>query len=197
MNTGSQQPHRWQWFVDHLRSPHSSWWLALFAFLEPIFLPLWPESVMVALTLADRSRWKRYAAITAAASIAGAIVGYLIGVALFHWFGAPAVRYFDLHRSFRTAHAFLAGNILLVMMFLMFAPVPDKVFVILSGFLHIPFLPFIVGFGAGRIGRVFLVAYVVEHFGEKTFEGMRRYFGAFALVIGLVIVWAVLRVIMR
>ncbi|MDE2213162.1 MAG: DedA family protein [Patescibacteria group bacterium] len=178
----------WEWFSARAHGRHAIAWLILLSFLEPIFVPIAPESLMVAMILAGPHYWKKYAAITTIASTLGGIVGYSVGAFLFREFGVFLLTRYGLHQWFHVVQHLLAGNVFFVMLFLMFSPIPDKVFIILAGFLHVPFLPYIAGFFLGRALRFGLVAWLVNRWGIHILNIVRRYFEILAaLVIALVL----------
>ncbi len=184
--------YAWEWFAARAHGPHALFWLTFISFLEPIVLPIVPESLMVAMIIAGRERWKKYAAITTIASTLGGLAGYFIGLFLLREFGAPFIAHYGLRHWFRTAHHLLAGNVFAVMLFVTFTPVPDKAFVILSGFFHVPLLPYLAGFFLGRALRFGFVAYAVQRFGGRVFKAVHQYFEIVAVVVALALLYAAL-----
>ena len=89
----------WQWFAERAHSKHAQVWLVALAVLEPIISPIVPETLMVAMLLApsEEQKWKRYSAITTAASWVGGMLGYLIGWIIFTYFGEGILGYFGLY----------------------------------------------------------------------------------------------------
>jgi membrane protein YqaA with SNARE-associated domain len=171
------QERGWQWFSERAHGKHAVFWLVVLAFLEPIFSPLVPETLLVAMLLAgsDERKWKRYSAITTASSFAGGVAGYGVGMLAFHLFGIALLSYLGLSDIHGTIATILAGNIFLVMVFITFTPIPDKAFTLLSGFVGAPFLPYAAGFLVGRAARFTLVAYLVHRFGAKVLEAINKY----------------------
>ena len=186
----------WEWFAARAHGPHAIAWLSAFAFLEPIVIPLAPESLMIAMILAGRERWKKYAAITTIASTLGCIAGYFIGAFLFKEFGVSILSYYGLHRWFHAARVLLAGNIFFVMLLVMLVPIPDKVFVILAGFFHVPLLPYVAGFFCGRSVRVGSVAYLTHRFGGHVIGAIKRYFEVLAAIVLIIFIYAVLHALL-
>lgn len=181
----------WVWFSSRAHGSHAKGWLALLAFLEPIISPIVPETLMVAMLLAgsDERRWKVYAALTTACSFLGGLVAYGVGMLIFNYFGDPILSYFGIADIHATAQMLLGGSIFIVMFFVTFTPLPDKVFTILAGFLGVPFLPYAAGFLFGRALRFTLVAYLVHKVGPKILDALNKYFvwvAAAALVIGVI-----------
>lgn len=168
----------WKWFSDRAHSKHATFWLAVLAFLEPVISPIVPETLLVAMLLAgsDDQKWKKYSAITTAASVAGGIAGYCVGMLAFKVFGEALLATFGLSDIHNTIGTILAGNIFLVMIFVTFTPIPDKAFTILSGFVGAPFLPYLAGFFIGRAARFTLVAYMVHRFGSRILSTLNQYF---------------------
>jgi membrane protein YqaA with SNARE-associated domain len=182
----------WDWFVKRAHGPHALFWLVLVSFCEPIFLPIVPESVMAAMILAGRERWKRYVAITTVASVLGGIAGYGVGLFLFHQFGEPVLASYGLHHWFRVVARLLQGNVFLLMFLLMFSPLPDKAFVILAGFFHVSFPEYAAGFFLGRLMRFGIVGFLVQRFGEHVLGVVREYFEWFAVAVIAVLFYAAL-----
>jgi len=184
--------YAWEWFAARAHGRHAIFWLSLVSFFEPILLPILPEGLMIAMILAGKERWKKYAAITLVASTLGGIVGYFIGVVIFREFGATFIAHYGLRDWFQIVHTLLAGNVFTVMLFVTFTPVPDKAFVLLAGFFHVPLAPYVFGFFLGRALRFGFVAYAVHRFGGRVFAVMHRYFEALAVVVVLIIAYVFL-----
>ncbi|MDB5225616.1 MAG: DedA family protein [Candidatus Adlerbacteria bacterium] len=181
----------WAWFSQRAHSQHAKMWLAILSFLEPIISPIVPETLMVAMLLAGSNdrRWKAYAALTTAFSFLGGLVGYGIGMLAFYYFGEGLLAYFGLGDLHAQAQFLLGGSIFVVMFFVTFTPLPDKVFTILSGFFGVPLLPYAVGFLAGRALRFTLVAYMVHRMGPRILDVLNRYFlwvAVAVLVLGII-----------
>ena len=175
----------WQWFSERAHGRHAIGWLIVIAFLEPIFSPIVPETLMVAMLLArsDDWLWKKYAAITTVASFLGGMTGYMVGFMAFRWFGESLLGYFGLGDIAATVGTIISGNIFLIMIFITFTPIPDKAFTILSGFVGAPFLPYAFGYLIGRTARFTAVAYAVHRWGMKVVELLNRYFMYAALIL--------------
>ena len=182
----------WAWFDARAHGPHAVFWLALLAFLEPIISPVVPETLMVAMLLSKGEYWKRYAFITACFSFLGGICGFWLGWFLFAGVGDWVLSLYGLEVWFARAREMFAGNVFTVMLLVSFTPIPDKVFVILGGFLRVSFFPFAAGFLIGRTLRFFAVAYLTHRFGGRIISLINRYFTIFALLISVIAVLFVL-----
>ncbi len=184
----------WEWFKERAHSKHALAWLIVISFLEPIISPIVPETLMVAMLLAgsDDQKWKRYSVITTTASFLGGMTGYAIGWLAFKWFGEQLLSYFGLGDAHGTIDMILSGNIFLIMIFITFTPIPDKVFTLLSGFVGAPLLPFAAGFVVGRAARFSLVAYLVHRFGERIIDTINRYsLYAAGLTVAVLVAYAI------
>jgi membrane protein YqaA with SNARE-associated domain len=181
----------WHWFAERAHGRHAKVWLAILSFLEPIILPIVPETLMAAMLLAgsDDRKWKKYAALTTVFSFAGGMVAYGIGMLAFYYFGEGILVYFGLVDIHAYAQTLLGGSIFIVMFFVTFTPLPDKVFTILAGFLGVPFLPYAAGYLGGRALRFSLVAYMVHRMGPRILDVLNRYFlwvAVVVLVLGII-----------
>lgn len=179
----SLKSRSWAWFDARAHGPHAIFWLALLAFLEPIISPVVPETLMVAMLLSKGEHWKRYALITSAFSFFGGVCGYWVGWFLFRGLGDWVLSFYGLEAWFARAQEMFAGNVFLVMLLVSFTLIPDKVFVVLGGFLRVPLLPFSLGFLIGRTFRFFTVAYLTHRYGARIISLVNRYFTAFALIV--------------
>ncbi len=139
------------------RSPHAPRYLAMLSFAESSFFPVPPDVMLAPMSLAQPQRALRFAALTTAASVAGGLLGYLIGhfaiAAIEPWLAdlgyLPAYEkaraWFDQWGFWAV---FVAG----------FSPIPYKVFTIAAGSMAMPLLPFVVASTVGRGARFYLVA---------------------------------------
>src|SRR3989344_7527998 len=93
----------WAWFKERAHGKHAIFWLCALAFSEAIISPIVPETLLVAMLLAGSQRWRFFSAITSLASIAGGIVGYMIGMFLFQTIGAGLISLYGLEEAFSAA----------------------------------------------------------------------------------------------
>lgn len=188
----SVKTRSWAWFKERADGPHALFWLAVLAFLEPTFSPIIPETLMVAMILARPTRWAYFAAIAAAASIAGGVAGYLIGAALFAGVGDLIIGFYHLEPWMERARLLFSENVFTTMAVVTFTPVPDKIFVFLAGFLHISFPIYIGGYIVGRTARIFLVGWLLKRFGAHVLALADKY----AAYVGVVVMVALVIVIL-
>lgn len=187
----------WKWFSARAHGKHAKAWLVFLSLVEPIFSPIVPETLMVAILLSGSSRWKYYAWITSLSSVAGGALGYIVGYLLFSSVGSHLIALYGLSTTFEEAKRLLGGAIFFTMFLVSFSPLPDKVFVLASGFLGVSFPQFFAGYVIGRTLRFYLVAYLVHRFGASFMNIISKYFTPIALfsalTIAALVLWEVFR----
>lgn len=155
---------------------HAPYYLGGLSFAESSFFPIPPDVMLAPMVLARRDRAWFYAGLTTVASVAGGILGYIIGAYAFDlvvpllremklWSDTGYLRVQDWFREWGFWAIFIAG----------FSPVPYKVFTIASGVLQMAFLPFLLASAIGRGARFFLVAGVLYAGGERMEQLLRKY----------------------
>jgi len=155
----------------HERAP---WYLSALSAAESSVFPVPPDLMLVPMTLARPDRAWVLAAICTLSSVAGGLVGYLIGSLAFglveNWLLQSAWagmfnRAVEAFGEYGFWYILLAG----------FTPIPYKVFTISAGVVGMPPLPFIAGSLVGRGGRFFLVAGLIRLGGERLERGLRKW----------------------
>ncbi len=115
------------------------------------------------------------------ASVAGALLGYLIGSLLYQAIGVPLLELYGYQDKFVSFAASIKANGFLWMLAFAFLPIPYKVATIAAGSVGLSIPVLIAASILGRGGRFFLVALVLRRFGAKAQELIDRYFNALAL----------------
>lgn len=179
----SVKTRSWAWFKERADGPHAVFWLAVLAFLEPTFSPVVPETLMVAMVLAQPARWAYFAGVAAVASIVGGVAGYYIGAALFAGVGDLVISFYHLEPWIARVHELFSDNVFTTMVAVTFTPVPDKIFVFFAGFLHISFPLYLAGYVIGRSARIFLVGWLLKRFGAHVLALAEKY----AVLVGVAI----------
>ena len=105
-----------------------------------------------------------YAFVCTIASIAGAVVGYFIGL----FGGRPVFNFLfkNKHDKFEAVEKMYNEYGSFAVFFSAFTPIPYKIFTIASGVLRMNLFKFILASFFGRGGRFFLVSIVLMFFGE-------------------------------
>lgn len=165
----------YQWMLRVSRLPGARLWLGVVSFSEAVFFPIPPDVMLAPMTLARPHDWWRLAALTTLCSVAGGLVGYLLGVWLIDlvlpWIEAAgqaetyaaAVGWFERYGFWAIV---LAGGI---------TPIPFKVFTIAAGGVGMPLLPFVAGALLGRSTRFYFVAGFVRLVGPTAEARLLRH----------------------
>jgi membrane protein YqaA with SNARE-associated domain len=156
------------------RHPHAPWYLAGLSFAESSFFPVPPDVMLAPMSLANPTRAWRFALLTTVTSVAGGILGYLIGLLAFDVI-EPVLHgaaYFDKYLLAKQWFVdwgfwaiFLAG----------FSPIPYKVFTITAGVVAMTFVPFVIASLIGRGARFFLVAGLMAWGGARMEQRLRKW----------------------
>jgi len=167
---------------------HAVWYLGLLSFMEASFFPVPPDVMLAPMVLATRRKAWRYALVTTLASIAGAALGYAIGMFLYEELAKPMVHLYHLEARLETVKKLFADYGVWIIFVAGFSPIPYKLFTITAGLVHMAFIPFLVASFIGRGARFFLVAGLVYLGGEKMAHGLQQRieyigWGAVALVV--------------
>lgn len=157
--------------------PYATRYLVGLSFAEATFFPVPPDVMLAPMVLADRARAWSLALMTTVASVAGGLVGYLIG-----WLGLELI--FPLiarvgyeHYYLEAVEAFREYGIWFVIV-AGFTPIPFKIITIAGGALLMPLPGFVIGSLVGRGARFFLVAGLVWSGGPRMAERLRGWVDA-------------------
>lgn len=156
------------------RHPHAPWYLGGLSFAESSFFPVPPDVMLAPMCLAKPERAWRFALLTTLTSVAGGLLGYLIGYfaidAILPWLQQSAYwgayqRAVEWFGEWGILAIFIAG----------FSPIPYKAFTIAAGALSMALLPFVLASLVGRGLRFFLVAALMRWGGARMEEALHRY----------------------
>ena len=138
--------------------------LAINSAVESFFLVPPPDFLLIAMDLAKPEKALFYALVCTFASIAGAIIGYFIGL----FGGRPVFNFLFRNKQdkFNAVEKMYNEYGSFAVFFSAFTPIPYKVFTIASGVLKMNFWKFLLASFFGRGGRFFLVSIVLMFFGE-------------------------------
>ena len=183
----------WEWFQERAHGSHARAWLFALSFSESSFFIIPPEVLMIAILMADSSRWLWYALYTSAASILGAIFGYAIAFFFFEAIGQQIIDFYGLTEQFTHVGTMFENNAFWVMFTAAFTPIPFKVFVLAGGFFKISFIAFLIASIIGRTLRYVIVAYIVHLFGARAARMALKYANTATIILaGIVFIIAVI-----
>lgn len=183
----------YNWTMAKAAHPQAQVWLAFFCFVEASFFPIPPHPLLGLMCLAEPKKALRFGIIATLASVAGGLLGYLIGAALYDSVGQWLLGVIGLADKFPVAACYLREYDWEAIIIAGATPVPFKLLTITSGFVGMNLATFV---GASLVGRgmiFFTVGALFRIFGAPIKSFIDRYLGlvtaAFvALVIGGVIV---------
>lgn len=185
------------------RHRHAERFLAVLSFVEAIIFPVMPEVMLAPMTLARPQRWWRYASVSLAFSMLGAVVGYLLGHYAFEAL-RPVLdslgwlpKLDELVTKLRADVAQSPWTAFWLLVLAGFTPVPLKIFTWASGIVGVPWPAFLASMIVGRGKRVFLLCGLIRLGGARAEAALHRYIEwigwvTVVLIAGL-IVWLKLR----
>ncbi|MCC4595102.1 DedA family protein [Xanthomonas campestris pv. phormiicola] len=184
----------------HRRAPA---FLTGLSFAEAIVFPVPPEVMLAPMSLAQPRRALWFATLSLMGSLAGALVGYMLGhfafaavQPLIEWLGWT--QKIDAQVShLREVVAESPWRAFWLLVLAGFTPIPLKIFTWASGIVGIPLLPFLASMLVGRGKRVYLVAGAIRLGGPRAEAALRRWIeplGWVAMaILALLVVWVIWR----
>jgi membrane protein YqaA with SNARE-associated domain len=156
----------YDWTMSFAGHRHATAALGVISFSESSFFPIPPDVLLIPMVLADRARAWVLAAWCTITSVAGGMLGYLIGALLYDSIGLWLIELYGYGgevEAFRHAYAEWGAWIILIKGL---TPIPYKVVTITSGFAGYDFLTFVALSIVTRGARFFLEAALLYRFGE-------------------------------
>jgi membrane protein YqaA with SNARE-associated domain len=184
----------YDWCIDAAGKPHASWILGAVSFAESSFFPAPPDVMLIPMALARPDKAWFYATLCTVTSVAGGLLGYFIGAALYDTVGQWLIHlygYGDKVEVFRAAYAQYGAWIILLKGL---TPIPYKIVTITSGFAGFNIGLFVVMSVISRGMRFYLEAFLLNRYGGRARGiieerlGLWAALGAAALVIGFIVV---------
>ncbi len=182
----------YDWCVLAAGRPHATWLMGLISFVESSFFPIPPDTMLVPMSLARPDRAWFFAHVCTVTSVAGGVLGYYIGAALYDSVGSWLISlygYGDKVEAFRQAYAQWGTWIILIKGV---TPIPYKIVTITSGFAGYPLLMFIFLSFVARGMRFYLLAFLLNRYGPQARTIIEERLGfwvtvtAVLLVVGIV-----------
>jgi membrane protein YqaA with SNARE-associated domain len=167
----------YDWCIDAAHKPYALWILAAVAFAESSFFPVPPDVMLIPMSLARPSRAWLYASVCTAASVLGGVLGYAIGALLYDSLGQWLINLYGLGdkvEAFRAGYAEYGAWIILLKGL---TPIPYKLVTITSGFADFNIWLFVVLSVVARGGRFFVVAILLNRYGEWIRLRMEKHLG--------------------
>jgi len=178
----------YDWTMALARTRHAERSLAGISFAESSFFPIPPDVLLIPMVLAQRERWLRYALVCTVASVLGALLGYFIGAVLLDTVGRPIIAFYHAEDAFVRIQDWYDTWGAWGILFGAVTPFPYKILTIFSGFAGFNLVTLIIVSIIGRGLRFFLVAWLLQKFGEPIRTFIEKHLGLlFTLFVVLLI----------
>jgi|SRR5215468_4695249 len=178
----------YDWCIDAAHKPYAMWLMGLVSFLESSFFPIPPDTMLIPMSLARPEKAWTYATLCTLTSVAGGVLGWMIGAYLYdtvgHWL-IQLYGYGDRVEAFREAYARWGTWIILLKGV---TPIPYKIVTITSGFAGYNLALFIVFSFIARGMRFYLTAFLLNRYGERARAVIEERLGFWFTVSVLVLV---------
>jgi membrane protein YqaA with SNARE-associated domain len=178
----------YDWCINAAGKPYAAWILAAVSFVESSFFPVPPDIMLIPMVLARPDRAWRYAAVCTLGSVAGGMLGYLIGALLYDSVGQWVIRLYgagDKIEAIREGYAHYGAWIILLKGF---TPIPYKFVTIASGFAGYNFGLFVVLSLLTRGARFFAEAFLLKRYGPQARVIIEKRLGFWVTISALILV---------
>ena len=157
----------YDWCINASGKPHASWIMGIVSFAESSFFPIPPDVMLIPMSLARPDKAWFYATLCTLTSVAGGILGYLIGAVLYDSVGHYLIQlygYGDKVEAFREAYNEYGAWIILLKGRTL---IPYKIVTITSGFAGYNIFLFVVLSIIARGMRFYFLAFLLNRYGER------------------------------
>jgi membrane protein YqaA with SNARE-associated domain len=178
----------YNWCLSLADKPSAPYALGAISFAESSFFPLPPDLILIPMSLARPERAWFYALLCTLTSVAGGVLGYLIGWLLYdtvgmwlismYGYGAKVEEFRKLYQDYGQWIILIKG----------LTPIPFKLVTIASGMSGYNFTSFVLLSLLTRGARFFVLAGILHRFGGPIRAIMDKHTGlVFAVIIGVVV----------
>jgi membrane protein YqaA with SNARE-associated domain len=178
----------YDWCIAEAGKPHATWLMGFVSFIESSFFPVPPDAMLIPMSLARPDRAYYFATVCTVTSVAGGVLGYVIGYFLYDTLGLWLMQlygYGDKVEAFREAYREWGAWIIVLKGM---TPIPYKIVTIASGFAEYPIIPFILLSFVARGMRFYLVAFLIHRYGLRAREIIEKRLGFWVTVSFVVLV---------
>src|ERR1700756_1116617 len=156
----------YDWCIAAADKPYALWILAGVSFAESSFFPVPPDVMLAPMSLAQPRRAWLYASVCTVASVLGGVLGYAIGALLYDSVGHWLINLYGLGDKVEAFRASYAEWGALIILLKGLTPIPYKLVTITSGFAGYNIWLFILCSVVARGGRFFIVAVLLNRYGD-------------------------------
>lgn len=178
----------YDWCIDAASKPYAAWILAAVSFVESSFFPVPPDIMLIPMALARPDRAWRYAILCTLGSVAGGMLGYLIGALLYDSVGQWIVRVWGYGDKIETIRQAFADYGYLIILGKGITPIPYKIVTIASGFAGYNFGSFVALSLLTRGARFFVEAFLLKRYGPQARVIIEKRLGFWVTISALVLV---------
>lgn len=176
----------YHWTLSLAARPWAPWGLGAVSFSESSVFPIPPDAMLVPMALARPERAYFYALITTLTSVAGGLLGYIIGALLYESVGLWVIELYGLEDKAANFRALFAEHGHWTIMIAGFTPIPYKLITITSGFAGYDVWMFILLSLLTRGARFFLLAALLYKFGDWIRDFIDRHFAILTTLVAAV-----------
>ena len=180
----------YDWVLHWAETPYGTPALFGLSFAESSFFPIPPDVLQIALSVSKPRRSFYYALISGLGSVAGALLGWLIGSLLWFAVGDFFINYVPgcSQDNIDYVGELYGDNAFLAILGAAFTPIPFKVFTISAGVFKISLVTLIVASFLGRFARFLAVAACIFYFGPTVKGLIDKYFALATIVFFVLLV---------
>jgi len=157
----------YDWCIAAADKPFAPWLMGAVSFAESSIFPIPPDTMLIPMSLARPEKAWRFATLCTVTSVAGGVLGWVIGAYLYdtvgHWL-IQMYGYGDKVESFRELYAKWGTWIILIKGV---TPIPYKIVTITSGFAGYNLWLFIVLSFVARGMRFYFTAFLLNRYGAR------------------------------
>ena len=157
----------YDWCIAAADKPYATWLMGFVSFVESSFFPIPPDVMLIPMSLARPDRAFYYATVCTVTSVAGGVLGYLIGALLYDSVGQWVMHLYGLDKKvegFRESYAYWGTWVILIKGV---TPIPYKLVTILSGFAGYNLLMFVLLSCVARGVRFYALAFLLNRYGVQ------------------------------
>jgi membrane protein YqaA with SNARE-associated domain len=178
----------YDWCIAAAEKPYATWLMGIVSFVESSFFPIPPDAMLVPMSIARPDKAYFYATVCTVTSVAGGVLGYLIGSLLYDSVGLWLITlygYGNKVEAFRESYAQWGGWIILLKGV---TPIPYKIVTIASGFAGYNLFMFVLLSCVARGMRFYLLAFLLHRYGAQARAVIEERLGFWVTLSAIVLV---------